>query len=537
MLEALFASGRISRRQLLGGLAACGLSASAIELLAGHDYAQALEAAAPPARYLCLIILDGFRPDYLQLAPMPEFHALAHRGVSYDRAWVGQLESETPSGHATISTGSLPRHDGVIGFEWRDPVTRREVLDGWEQGEMLGQVGRDIAHSHATSIPRVIKEAEPSARVVTVSSEKVYAADAMGAKSADYVLYHRYAGRRLVPSGLPGQIPPADFFHGRHMTLDLPLRHFTDWDYLSTELALNAFHSYRPRALMVNLPGSDVYGHQFAGPYSPGVMARVVAGQDRAIGRIVRAYQRAGIENQTLFVVTADHGMVPNDRAVTPSQVLRAVQDAGAHYLFHTGGTAKYIYLQDRFRSRSRAVAASMARVPGVVGGYFRSTSGGYEPAGRSLNHELDAAYRYLLSTFIGSTAPEVVSPYRENTIGTGWTVAFGNHGGMSWGVQHVPLVLAGPGVRRGVHSSAPARLVDVAPTILNLLGHGASQLDGIPLADALQSATAHQVAAQLSLDTALRAHQDALMAQSSAERKADRKAGIHPPPRRPFRP
>lgn len=402
---------------------------------------------------------------------------------------------------------------------------------------MLGQVGRDIHHAHATSIPHVIKEVDPTARVVAVSSEKVYAADAMGAHVADYVLYHRYAGERLVPAGLPGELPPASFFREPNLSLTLPFRHFSDWDYLSTELALTAFRHYRPRALMVNLPGSDVYGHKFAGPRTPWVMAKVVAGQDRAIGRIVAAYREAGIERQTLFVVTADHGMVPNDHAVSARQVQEAVERAGARSLFHTGGTAKYIYLQDRFRSRARAVAAEMIQLPNVVGGYFRDTAGTYEAVNGPLDPALDAAYRYLLSTFTGSTAPDVVAPYRENTIGTAWPVAYGNHGGMSWGVQHIPLLLAGPGVRRGVRSPAPARLVDIAPTILRLLGYPLSHLDGIVLADALETPAAHEVRVQLDLNTSLRRHQAALAAQSEQDQQEDRHAGVDPLPRPPLKP
>ena len=151
-------SNRFSRGEFLAALAAAGLSATLLDTIVGAE--SPLPAlAAGQAHYLCLIVLDGFRPDYLNLANMPAFHALASRGISYDRAWVGQLESETPTGHATIGTGSFPRHNGVIGFEWRDPVSRREVLDGWEQGSLLGQVGRDMRHANVHSLAGSIKAA------------------------------------------------------------------------------------------------------------------------------------------------------------------------------------------------------------------------------------------------------------------------------------------------------------------------------------------------------------------------------------------
>ena len=51
---------------------------------------------------------------------------------------------------------------------------------------------------------------------------------------------------------------------------------------------------------MVNLSGSDVYGHKFGALESGHIMASVVAGQDREIGRIVRAYRDAGLFHRTL---------------------------------------------------------------------------------------------------------------------------------------------------------------------------------------------------------------------------------------------
>lgn len=536
-LERLFLNGRISRRQLLTGLAACGLTSTAIDALVGCARTEALQ-APPTANFLCLLVLDGFRPDYRHLAPMPALHSLLRNGVTYDRAWVGQVESETPAGHATITTGSMPRHHGVIGFEWRDPDSRREVLDGWDQDPGPGQVGRDIASRGAGSIPLVVKQADPTAQVVALSSEKVYAADAMGANAADYVLYHRYDGKnRLVPAGLPSRTPPADFFSAPNLRRSLPLQHFTDWDDLAAELALAAVRAYRPKALMVNLPGSDVYGHKFAGARAPHIMARVITGQDRAIARIVRAYHDAGILAQTLFVITADHGMAANNHAVSPNQVRAAVKAAGARYLFHTGGTAKYIYLANASLSHAGGVAREMARIPAVQCAFYRAPSGEYVYAAGRLDRELREAYHYLLSTFSGPAAPDVVAPYRENTIGTDWSVAYGNHGGMSWKVQHVPLVISGPGVRRGVESHAPARLVDVAPTILRLLGLRQGASDGFVLADALIQPTAEETAVQTAQDARLRAHRDALSARSEADLRHDAGTGLRPPPLPPATP
>lgn len=530
-LERLFRLGRLTRRQFVSGLAASGLTVSAIELLAGCGSIPVPEAKVV-ARSLCLIVLDAFRPDYAALAPMPALQTLIARGTTFERAWVGQLETQTPPAHATISTGLFPRNDGILGFEWRDPETRREVLAGWEQGSSLGALGRRMEATRPQSIPWSIKAADPNATVVTISSEKVYAADTLAAHAADYVLFHRFAGGRLQATALPGQAPPRDFFADRSLDLTLPLRRFTDWDTLSADLAVAAFAAFHPRALMVNLPGTDVYGHAYGGPASPEIMAKVVRGQDRAIARIVDLYRRAGTVDETLFVVTADHGLVSNHHVVTPAMVRSAVARAEAEYLFHTGGSAKYIYLRRPSPTAARAVAREMLRLPGVVAAYFQ-TGAGFEPVPTAIDGDVQAAHGYLLGTFRGPIAPDVVAVYRESTVGTALPWAYGNHGGLSWKVQHVPLVLAGPGIRPGIRSRTPARLVDIAPTIHRAMGLSPPPMDGLVLAGAIRNATALEVHAQAASLNRLERHQDALREQSDADLREDRRNSMGPPPAR----
>jgi len=540
-LDRLYAGGALSRRQFMAGLAALGLTAASIEELLGAESPPIAEAATPAARYLVLIVLDAFRPDYIPLASMPALSALASAGAVYDAAWVGQIESLTPAGHATIATGCMPKHTGVLGFEWRDPATQKEALDGWPPGVLAGTLERDLRQSGVDSIALAIKSNDRTARVVAISSEKTYAADAIGGWAADYILHYQRDTNRstLVPAGVPNHTPPASFFSRPGLQEKLPLGHFTDWDYLSTVLALEAVAEFRPKALMVNLPSADYYGHPYGGPASPAVFQQVVSGVDRNIGRIVQAYKEAGIFDETLFVVTADHGMVPNVRAVDGALTRAVVGQAGGEYLFHTGGTAAYIYLKNG--SASKAVAQAMARVPNVAGAYYLIEKRGahyYDRApGISIDPSLDAAHRYLLGTFVGPRAPDVVVPFRENTIGSTISSAHGDHGGLNWGAQHVPLMLSGPGVASGLVSHFPARLVDIAPTVLRLLGLPHGPMDGLVLADGLAGAMAQEIAAQAASAPMLTARQSALIQQSSENIAEDTQAKLGPPPALPARP
>ncbi|HLJ67055.1 MAG TPA: alkaline phosphatase family protein [Chloroflexota bacterium] len=540
-LEWLFKRGALSRRQFVAALAGLGVSAATIDLIAGSD-AAVTEAATPHARYLVLVVLDAFRFDYLYQFHMPVLLGLAKRGAFFDRAWVGQMESETPVSHATLGTGSFPAHDGVIGFEWRDPVTGQKSDDGWSPGAIAGDLERDLMASGVTSIAEAIKLADPRAKVASLSSEKVHAASAIGGWAADYVLYY-YPGASptdpLLPRSLSWHEPPRDILTNPHLRFPRQQQTFGDWDSMSTMLALATVSELRPRALLVNFPGVDVYGHTFGGPATPAVTSQVVAAADRNLGHLVKAYRDAGLYDQTLFVVVGDHGMVPNDRGVGSPEIKAAVRQAGGKYMFHTGGTAADIYLQDP--TPGPAVAQAVAQLPGVQAAYYRVLADGkwsYVLAkGITLDSKLDAANQFLLSTFAGPTSPDVVAPFRENTVMEKYLNAHGDHGGLNWGAQHVPLIFSGPGVRPGALSHFPARLVDVAPTILRLMGTHHLKMDGIVLTDAVAGATASEVKLQTSLTSTLTAYQDALIQRSQDDIAEDQTAKLLPPPSLPARP
>jgi len=90
-----------------------------------------------------------------------------------------------------------------------------------------------------------------------------------------------------------------------------------------------------------------------------------------------------------------------------------------------------------------------------------------------------------------------------------------GDHGGGTWGAEHIPLMLSGPGVRRGFRSDYPATLYDVSPTILSLLGAASTGMDGVPLADSILSPAPSEQDAQSAQGAALTPLVQALKAES----------------------
>ena len=520
-----YAAGTLSRRSFVRRLLALGVSFGFVETLLGAGAKRAL--AAPklvPSRppYFVMVVMDAFRSDYIDLVPMPNLHWLMSRGATFPHAWVGQLESYTPASHATLSTGATPAHQGVIGFDWRDPKSGEEAYTGWYADVIAGRLEQQLQEHGVNSIPQALKQSDPNARIVALSSEKYYAADAMGGAAADYILYGHAEGSSIVTRGIPHHVPPDAFMKSSGLRQRWPLK-FGQFDDMSMTMALQSLRSLDPRALMINLPGADVYGHRVGGPATPNVMERIVRGCDRQLGRLIKALRDRGILDQTVFVVTGDHGMVKNTYMIDDNAIKQAVRESGGNYLFHTGGNSAFIWL------RNPAVAPKVAdhlvntlhHAP--FAHYQTIENGTYThhqvlQRGGSIDPVLEAAYQYLLGTFAGPLAPDISLTFEENTITRVFSNAHGEHGGATWGAQSVPLVIAGPGVKSGVVSNFPARLMDVAPTVLTLLGIEPARMDGVVLADALAKPSHAQQSAQDKIADALTAHQKAIMTRSQID-------------------
>jgi arylsulfatase A-like enzyme len=111
----------------------------------------------------------------------------------------------------------------------------------------------------------------------------------------------------------------------------------------------------------------------------------------------------------------------------------------------------------------------------------------------------VDAAIGRILSQLDEQTTVVLLADHGENLFEPGETTFHGKwfRGGDE--ANRVPLIIAGPGVARGLRVPEPVSLVDLAPTLLELLGQRVPELDGISLSAALSSGHAppHDVFAE----------------------------------------
>ena len=495
-------------------------------------------------KHVLIVVIDACRADYLQNVALPYLQALAARGTTYRRAMAGIIVSDTPDAHVTIGTGSVPARTGIPDFNFRSA-----------EGDLISPFNWKSIHSSrvadlvtAAGVPVLAEQVRHrlDGPVIAVSGSKHYATVAFQAGQADYAVFlNRH--EMTLPSGLfecstadpcfvdspPGQELPDDVLMNLktnpeiYRTSDMSAE---DDDTFAGAVSAALVRRFHPALMMVNLPATDTRGHWTGGPLNPDKLAFTLLNADQQIGRILAAYQDTGLLDRTLVIVVSDHGMVPNINTIRSNPVTALINHEGAEVLLPPEGKAyrPFLWLDPPDRGQAAAEAIAQANIDNVLGVYYRQTIGdtmnyvGVAGTVVAADAGLDAAYRWLLDTAACIQGPDLVLITRENTMfgANDATVDLvTNHATVSWGAQHVPLVIAGPGIAAGQTSNTPAVLADLAPTIAALVGLPYNDYQGLPLVDAFASEpTTADVNLLATRTNELQEVQDRLIAQCEAD-------------------
>ena len=483
--------------------------------------------------YLVLFVLDGARPDYFSVPGTPNLQALIRRGTQYSNAWAGILESETPSGHASIGTGSEPRNDGVPSFSW---ATSDNIPVSLFNPDVIRQGALEslLAQAHVPSIASLVHKSDPHAKVVALSGHKYYAADAMGGPNADIIMY--YAGTsngQFVPTFIPGHGPPPSVLASPALnarSTNLPLG--TE-DYLTIKLAVRTFKTIHQQATLINVPEFDwPLGHVYGGDRNPAAVRTLMQSFDRDLGMLEKAYRKAGVLDRTVFVFTADHGLAPIYYRVPKESIERAVLAAGTSIVADTFHTGDFIWVRDKSKAAAAAWRVAALRNPYIQSVYYKrwAPKVGFSyvrsTGGLPLSVPgVEQANQYLLRSFGGPNGPDVAVLHAEDAASEpgGQANWQGDHGGSAWESEHIPLVFSGPGFRQGYVSQQPARLIDIAPTALWALNIPATGMHGVALVDSRTSSPQWAQTRENGRGAALRPIVSALQAESRLELAAHR--------------
>lgn len=482
-----------------------------------------------PASRVVVFVIDGLDPSAIPARGLPNIDALIHAGTLYDNAFIGQMESDPVASSATIGTGVLPRADGVIGSEWRDPSSGRLATPATPAQVRLGSLDQIMQSRNPNSLPSTLKDAKPGARVLAVGGSACGPPDAAGTWLADYVVCIARRGKQWTPVTVVGHdLPP-----GRDASIawTSPVRHgrgpgpkLEGWylgaqdDYIA-RTAVAAMRVTGPALTFIDFPELDLLAPHLPPARERPVTSVVLRGIDRDIGMIERSLAHRKLLAGTAFLLTSGDTYTTIRRTISRTGLENAIIAAGGQEVYIDGGTAAYIGLRDPLQAQPVAQVIESEHLSGVEAIYYLSHSGGSPTYQAQFLDPLlssnytDAAGR-LLGTMASNTAPDVVLMLAPGTAlrstsghGSRQTMAAN---GLGWDSQRIPLLLSGHGVAAGLIAHHPATLVDLAPTVEALLGIRPQRASGNVLADSLlvppQGAMAQQRLASRRLSPIVRA-------------------------------
>jgi hypothetical protein len=504
-----------------------------------------------------IVVMDQMQPGYAKQFNMKNVLWLQNHGVTFPNAYVGDMASETVVSHNVMVSGLYPKHMG-----WSDEVLRDvDNVLGFEAGAIVttGDLGtadyvKLIKNLGYPKMGDYLHAKFPGKKVVCVG-EKSYQVESMAASSADLWVrmgstkattalpdpsvvpwtgsYRGPSGnvpgyiatnpRFLISSGNPGnpfdtygtklQWPSWLYPEDGRMTPGVPGHEGGDSWVADATTAIMEHEDWS--GIFVNFGAIDKIGHMWGGGSVDTVgnyhwdplsildqvhMPFIAKHADEQLGKLIAKLKDLGEFDDTLIVVTADHGSThavhfngvnalnggtpswyydPNSLAANTTygrpgannESVLGPLNATGNVAYSYQSTAIETWLIDQSWDKKVACAAVMRTLPGVIATYARDGDKYVLISQSATMTDAERAWwedhgQELVDSMAFSGAADVVGLLADYTS----YGVFGDHGGAQMDVQRIPMAWYMPGLKRAV-SNTPLRLVDIMPTMLTALG------------------------------------------------------------------
>jgi predicted AlkP superfamily pyrophosphatase or phosphodiesterase len=420
-----------------------------------------LQQRRAPGRTQLVIVVDGLRPDYVTPDLMPRLVRLGQRGVVFN-AHHSVFPTVTRVNAAAIATGVYPEAHGLLGNTVFVPaVNQLRGLDTGSRANLEAIAQSDGRLLTAPSLGEILQRS--SRKLLVVGS---------GTSGAAFLLNHTVANGAILHHEYTR--PPSIAAHVLE-ALGPPPAHATP-NAAQNRRAVDAYltlglDEIQPDVTLMWVSDPDTTAHTHG--IGTALTREALTLVDREIGRIEDTLNAKGRLERTNLLVTSDHGFSTHTGAMKLDALLqpfvRPMPD-GSPDIVVTEGAVNFRGTADA--GRVAAIVAALQRRP-EVGAIFTRTraGGGYEgvvPGTLSFgvarwNHPRSG--EILVSA--NWTREKNEAGYEGKTTQSG----VAGHGATSPHDIRIPLIAAGPDFREHAVSDAPTSNVDLAPTLLRLLG------------------------------------------------------------------
>jgi arylsulfatase A-like enzyme len=434
--------------------------------------------AQQPSRTHLVIVVDGLRPDDVTTTVMPRLHRLGQRGIVFT-AHHSVFPTVTRLNASSFVTGAYPETHGLLGNNIYVP--KANPTKGLDTGDRRNLEAVERAEGTLLTAPTLGEILRSAGKTLLVVSS--------GSSGSAYLMNHTAATGGVIhyefvrPPALAARVAAVLGSAPAHATPNDPQNTYAIDAYLG--LGLNEIH---PDVTFMWLNDPDGTAH--AKGIGAELTLKSLALVDAGIGRIEDTLQSRGLLDRTNIIVTSDHGFSTHTRALRLTELVepftKPMADGSKDIIVAEGA----IYLRSgRDPARVAAIVAALQK-RSEVGAIFtrprlRSDGDGRASA-RQASHQTNGGVEgsvpgtlsFDTARWNHARAGDILVSANwtseKNSAGVAGTTSDGGvagHGSSSPYDIHNTLMAAGPDFREHAASDVPTANVDVAPTLLRLLG------------------------------------------------------------------
>ena len=448
-----------------------------------------IKTSAESGRQVVIVVWDGMRPDFVTKENTPTLWKLSGEGVTFRNHHAVYPSATNVNGTALV-TGVYPDHSGVMAnHQYRPEIDRRRSID--VEAPRVVQRGDGFSTGKYISVPTIAELVQREGGRTAIASTKTVGllldrqVDPSNAKGCVTL----FAGESRPRDALKPIVAALGPFPSEHLQQDI---------WTTKALTDLLWKDGVPSFSILWLGEPDLTQHESA-PGAPPVLAAIKAA-DENLASLLSALDQHGARKTTDVLVVSDHGFSTIERSVDVRKILNeAVFKAKTEFneepkpgdimLVGNGGSILvYLIGHDATVAHHLVEFLQQSDFGGVI--FAR------EPT--------DGTFVLEQARIESEHAPDIVMAFRWNDsknqfdvpgmIDADWQRAAGKgtHATLSRFDMHNMLIAAGPDFRWGYTDDLPSGNVDLAPTILRILGiTPQQQMDGRILSEAMTDGSA----------------------------------------------
>jgi arylsulfatase A-like enzyme len=489
--------------------------------LAALSFSLSSSRSAEPGgkvEHIVVVVWDGMRPDFITPQYTPTLYELARKGSFFLRHHSAYITS-TEVNRAALATGMHPERSGVMAnFQYRPDLNwlssyATEALDAVRRGDLATdgkylEVPTVAEMIHRAGFPTIIAGSKPIALLQDRAAKRESAAEKesvtlfrgqtiprsvletltrspeIGPFTTNSLAFRSSTNAAPATNEFPG------FRRGGSAAVAESSNNVDSWT--TKALTRGLWRKGLPKYSLLWLSEPDGAQHAYA-PGSENALTALES-SDKNLAAVLKALEEKDLLGKTDIFIVSDHGFSSVSRGVEVIEALKRAKfiagrqfenpEAGDIMVVNLGGSLSF-YIFDHHEPTIRRLIQYLQGTD-YAGVIFSSLKieGTFEMAQAHVN--------------VSRGAPDVLVSLRwsdeKSEFGVPGTIlamdgkhGTGVHASLSRFDLHNSLVASGPDFKYGFVSELPSGNIDLAPTILHLLGIQPDQeMDGRVLFEAL---------------------------------------------------